>query len=34
MPSGLLNSLTQVQIQDAVAFLVARDASRDKPTRP
>jgi putative heme-binding domain-containing protein len=34
MPVGLLNSLTEAEIQDLVAFLLARNDSRDKPTRP
>jgi hypothetical protein len=34
MPAGLLNSLTEAEIQDLVAFLLARDDSRDKPPRP
>ena len=34
MPVGLLNSLTETEILDLVAFLLARNDSRDKPTRP
>ncbi len=34
MPAGLLNSLTEAEIEDLVAFLLARDDSRDKPPRP
>ncbi len=34
MPAGLLNSLTEAEIQDLVAFLLARGDSRDKPRRP
>jgi len=34
MPGGLLNSLNEEEIQDLVAFLLARGDSRDKPSRP
>ncbi len=34
MPAGLLNSLTEAEIQDLVAFLLARGDSRDTPARP
>jgi putative heme-binding domain-containing protein len=33
MPAGLLNSLTEEEIQDLVAFLLARGDSRDKKPR-
>lgn len=34
MPAGLLNSLTEGEIQDLVAFLLARGGLGDKPPRP
>jgi hypothetical protein len=33
MPAGLLKSLTEAEIQDLVAFLLARENSKDKPPR-
>ena len=33
MPAGLLNSLTEEEIQDLVAFLLARGGLGDKPAR-
>jgi putative heme-binding domain-containing protein len=34
MPVSLLNSLNEAEIQDLVAFLLARGDSRDKPSTP